>query len=227
MSVPPVPRHTRPAIKAPGPPHAAERRCSAPCQQAQPPAARDSKSCRPSPSENKFERQSPIQAPSKARICVFFSSSIFLRSALLFPDLQSRIQKPRRVSRPQARNKMEIMLSGGSADRKHTLRLASVEFCASGAKLCAQSRRRPFCQESVSFFDSITGMRSGASRLFFVQQEIGKASCRIAECVAVFPRQRHAALRCVVQRHQCHLLFKSTRHALIEHRDSQSQLDHG
>ena len=148
--------------------------------------------------------------------------------------------------RPAGRNKMEIhvirqlrrpdrtSVSGFTAygcrvllAGKHTAHLASVEFCASGAKLCAQSRRRPFCQESVSFFDSITGMRSGASRLFFVQQEIGKASCRIAECVAVFPRQRHAALRCVVQRHQCHLLFKSTRHALIEHRDSQSQLDHG
>ena len=51
------------------------------------------------------------------------------------------------------------MLSGGSADRKHTYRLASVEFCASGAKLCAQSRRTPFCQKSVSFFDSLKAAR--------------------------------------------------------------------
>ena len=33
-----------------------------------------------------------------------------------------------------------MAVSGGFADRKHTDRLASVEFCASGAKLCAQSR---------------------------------------------------------------------------------------
>ncbi|CAH0538034.1 hypothetical protein [Oscillospiraceae bacterium] len=36
------------------------------------------------------------------------------------------------------------MLSGGFADRKHTAHLASVEFCAEGAKLCVQSRCSPF-----------------------------------------------------------------------------------
>ena len=130
--------------------------------------------------------------------------------------------------RPAGRNKMEIHFIRRLCRPEKYISPRKCGICAPKAhKLCAQSRRSPFCQESVSFFDSITGMRSGASLLFFVQQEIGKASCRIAECVAVFPRQRHAALRCVVQRHQCHLLFKSARHALIEHRDPQPQLDHG
>ena len=48
-------------------------------------------------------------------------------------------KKPRRVLRPQAQNKIEIMLSGGSADRKHPSQPASVEFLPLGQKLCAQS----------------------------------------------------------------------------------------
>ena len=37
--------------------------------------------------------------------------------------------------------KWKFILSGGSADRKNSYRLASVEFCPHGTKLCAQSRR--------------------------------------------------------------------------------------
>ena len=49
-------------------------------------------------------------------------------------------KKPRRVLRPQAQNKIDIMLSGGSADWKHTSQPASVEFFdPKGQKLCAQS----------------------------------------------------------------------------------------
>ncbi|CAH0535219.1 hypothetical protein [Oscillospiraceae bacterium] len=43
------------------------------------------------------------------------------------------------------------MLSGGSADRKHTYHLASVEFCPKGAKLCAQSRCSPLWLKSAAF----------------------------------------------------------------------------
>ena len=62
-------------------------------------------------------------------------------SAYLCPyPTDSRAEKPRRVLRPQAQNKIEIMLSGGSADWKHTSQPASVEFFdPKGQKLCAQS----------------------------------------------------------------------------------------
>ncbi|CAH0542784.1 hypothetical protein [Oscillospiraceae bacterium] len=45
------------------------------------------------------------------------------------------------------------MLSGGFADRKHTYRLASVEFCPYGAKLCAQSRRNPPFKKAPAFLN--------------------------------------------------------------------------
>ena len=88
--------------------------------------------------------------------------------------------------RPAGRNKMEIhvirqlrrpdrtSVSGFTAygcrvllAGRHTAHLASVEFCASGAKLCAQSRRSPFCQESVSFFDSLERPASRRALVLF------------------------------------------------------------
>ena len=62
-------------------------------------------------------------------------------SAYLCPyPTDSRAEKPRRVLRPQAQNKIEIVLSGGSADWKHTSQPASGEFFdPKGQKLCAQS----------------------------------------------------------------------------------------
>ena len=56
-------------------------------------------------------------------------------------------KKPRRVLRPQAQNKIEIVLSGGSADRKHPSQPASVEFLPLGQKLCAQSSCIPSQQK--------------------------------------------------------------------------------
>ena len=46
------------------------------------------------------------------------------------------------------------MLSGGFADRNNTSRLASVEFCAFGAKLCAQSRCILFVKKPLLFDSS-------------------------------------------------------------------------
>ena len=62
-------------------------------------------------------------------------------SAYLCPyPTDSRVKKPRRVLRPQAQNKIGVVLSGGSADWKHTSQPASVEFFdPKGQKLCAQS----------------------------------------------------------------------------------------
>lgn len=66
---------------------------------------------------------------------------------------EPRAEKPRRVS-PSADGeiKFKFILSGGFADRKNTARLASVEFCALGAKLCAQSRRNPFLSKKHQLF---------------------------------------------------------------------------
>ena len=52
---------------------------------------------------------------------------------------------------PQGEIKSKSILSGGFADLKNTARLASVEFCPIGAKLCAQSRRSSFAKKPLLF----------------------------------------------------------------------------
>ena len=48
--------------------------------------------------------------------------------------------------RPAGRNKIKIMLSGGFADRKHTARLASVEFCALAQNYARSRGAIPFLE---------------------------------------------------------------------------------
>ena len=74
--------------------------------------------------------------------------------SVTFPGFAKPHTKASQSFRARRREiKMEIMLSGGSADRKHTLRLASVEFCASGAKNYARSRgASPLPEKASAFF---------------------------------------------------------------------------
>ena len=55
--------------------------------------------------------------------------------------------------RPAGRNKIKIMLSGGFADRKHTARLASVEFCALAQNYARSRGATPFFLKSISFLE--------------------------------------------------------------------------
>ena len=48
--------------------------------------------------------------------------------------------------RPAGRNKIKIMLSGSFADRKHTARLASVEFCALAQNYARSRGAIPFLE---------------------------------------------------------------------------------
>ena len=58
--------------------------------------------------------------------------------------------------RPAGRNKMEIHFIRRLCRPEKYISPRKCGICAPKAhKLCAQSRRRPFCQESVSFFDSL------------------------------------------------------------------------
>ena len=58
------------------------------------------------------------------------------------------------------------MLSGGSADRKHTDHLASVSFLRSARKACAQSRCIPFVRKAPAFLT--VSRRSRGSPCLFV-----------------------------------------------------------
>ena len=59
--------------------------------------------------------------------------------------------------RPAGRNKMEIHFIRRLCRPEKYISPRKCGICAQKAhKLCAQSRRSPFCQESVSFFDSLS-----------------------------------------------------------------------
>ena len=82
-----------------------------------------------------------------------FFSRITLASTLVLPSFsrlwrgrphQSQSQASQSFAIRRWRNKIKIMLSGGSADRKNTSHLASVEILRSAQNLCAQSRCNPF-----------------------------------------------------------------------------------
>ena len=88
--------------------------------------------------------------------------SLIRRSRIKKAARNDSVVKPRRVSPRRAVNKMEIMLSGGSADRKHTYRLASGRFCAS-AQNYARSRAQSLLK-SVCFFNRLNARPSGRAR---------------------------------------------------------------
>ena len=56
--------------------------------------------------------------------------------------------------RPAGRNKIKIMLSGGFADRKHTARLASVEFCALAQNYARSRGASPLPEKASAFSGS-------------------------------------------------------------------------
>ena len=64
--------------------------------------------------------------------------------------------------RPAGRNKIKIMLSGGSADRKNTSHLASVEILRSAQNLCARSRCSLFQQKAPLFVELDKGSCAAA-----------------------------------------------------------------
>ncbi len=74
-----------------------------------------------------------------------------------FPPLQNApAQKKLAEFRPAGRNKMEIHFIRRLCRPEKYFSPRKCGICAPMAhKLCAQSRRNPFCQKSVSFFDRL------------------------------------------------------------------------
>ena len=73
--------------------------------------------------------------------------------------------------RPAGRNKMEIHFIRRLCRPEKYISPRKCGICAPKAhKLCAQSRRSPFCQESVSFFDSLKRRLTLSTGAFVVQR---------------------------------------------------------
>ena len=96
--------------------------------------------------------------------------------------------------RPAGRNKMEIHFIRRLCRPEKYISPRKCGICAPKAhKLCAQSRRSPFCQESVSFFDRLKRRLTLSTGAFVVQRLFFNGNSQ--KCIIAGAASRPRAVR--------------------------------